>query len=962
MAANRAPGRSVALPRGGNTGRRRASPPSGGPRHGRPSQRSHVAASSIGFLGREEELFELAGLLERERLITLTGAPGIGKTRLARELSTNLSKEVAGGVHVVDLVPIARQRDVPRAVAAALSLPEQPGEEITDTVVARLSHRRALLVLDNCEHVVEGAAGLVDALLAGCPELSILATSRQALGVSAERIHPVPPMSVPDRCVAAAGQELLDYEAVRLFVERARGVEPAFSLNAYVAPAVAEICRRLDGIPLAIELAAARVETHTPAEIAHRLDDRFDLLTDGSPSDLAHHQTLAAALDWSHGLLSKPEQALLRRLSVFVGGFWPEAAAEVCAGDELEAEKLPQLLDQLVLKSLVVTTAAGLRETPYRLLETIRAYAAERLERSGEQAQVRRRHADFYLTLAEEAEPQLTGPRQEPWLRRLEIESENLRAAIEWSLGRGESEWALRLTGALVLFWRVRCHFSRGRELLEAALSASNGGDSALKAKALWGAGFMTMMAGDYEEGAPLVEQSLGSFRPLGDLQGQARALLILGNCMQYIAPGSPLPVLEESARLARETGDDWCLAHALGVTGLEYARRGELDAARSLLEEGLEIAGAAQDIQGLRFGKMGLGLVLIRQGDYRSAKPVLEQTVALADQLGEDYTRAVASTSLGHLAIIGGDYSRARELLDDALARMRNTGRKGDLIPPLVLRAELAGAHGELHMEKDLLEEALALAAVTVDNAALALNAMGQLKLGRGHLLSAARMFEESLELARSQGEKRIMAQALHSLGWVARAEDDLKRSAVLFEEALQLHREIGDRYGITVLLEAIGGLRAKAGRHCEAVRLLGAAQALRDANGYVRMLPESARHDADLALVRDALSDERVRSGWEEGRRLSIEEAVTAASNDRRSGRPTTGWSSLTESEHEVAALVAEGLTNPQIADRVYVSLGTVKAHLSHIFSKLGVSTRHELAREVRRRRRQTGGVPRP
>ncbi|MCA1701441.1 MAG: AfsR/SARP family transcriptional regulator, partial [Actinobacteria bacterium] len=397
---------------------------------------------------------------------------------------------------------------------------EVAGQSLVALLVARLSRRRSLLVLDNCEHLLDGSRELIEALLKGCPQLSVAATSREPLGLASEQLWQLAPLAVPAP-EAQTPESLSDYAAVQLFAERAAAVQPGFALNAYVAPAVAEICRRLDGIPLAIELAAARVASLTPEEIAGRLSDRFGLLTEGAASDLARHQTLEAALDWSHELLSESEQALLRRLSVFAGGFELEAAEAVCAGGELAADEVGGLLAQLVSKSLVVARSGSSTEH-FRLLETIRAYAAERLEQADESAALRGAHARFYLELAERAEPELTGPQQVEWFERLEAERANLRAAIEWSLSQGDGELALRLAGALVLFWRVRCHFSEGRELLGACISAGDGADPRLQAKAVWGAGLLTLMNGDFAGAITLVEQSLTRYRQLANRGGCA--------------------------------------------------------------------------------------------------------------------------------------------------------------------------------------------------------------------------------------------------------------------------------------------------------------------------------------------------------------------------------------------------------------------------------------------------------
>ena len=882
------------------------------------------------------------------RLVTLTGAPGVGKSRLGLELARKRAGGHPGGVWLVELASLGDGALVPAAVAAALRVGEVPGQSFVETIAAHIGGRRVLVVLDNCEHLLGACGELVDSLLGGCPGLSILATGREALGLEGERVWPVAPLEVPERGDAELPETLMRNAAVCLFAERATAVQPGFVLSSCVAPAVAEICRRLDGIPLAIELAAARVEILTPAEIAARLDDRFGLLTTRSRGVEPRHQTLLATLDWSHELLSSAERAMLRRVATFVGSFCLEAAETVCARGELETSEVLDLLAALVSKSLVVADTANSRGR-YRLLETIRAYGSDRLDEAGEAAVLREAHACFYLALAEQAEPQLTGPHQERWLERLEGDRENLRLALEWSLRNGRAEWALRMAGALVLFWRIRCHFSEGRDLLEAVVAAGDGAPPALRTKVLWGAGFLTHMAGGSEAAIPIVEESLALASELGDVRGRARGLLILANARQYRGDPAVLSMLDESAALAREASDSWCLAHALALSAFEYAARNDLPAAKPLFNECLAVAREAEDKQGLRFGLLGLGAVAVRQGDYVSAEPLLEEALAVARQLGEDYVEATALNYIAELALGQGHHGRATELLDDVLALSSGPGPPGVVSDSLLLRAKVAHAEGDRRSARLGFEEVLARTGTPP-----ALQGIAELAVDDGDLGEARRLFEQARELAQGIGDKASMAQALHGLGQLERAGGNVERAATLHSEALEQRRQIGDAPGIAASLEALGGLAAAAGRHEHAARLFAVAKVLRDRNGYARAPRESARYEADVGALRRALSAEELNAASAQGSALSIEQAVAQAS--KRHGRrrpPASGWASLTAMEQQVAALVAEGLTNRQIARRLFVTAGTVKNHLSHIYLKLGMARRSELAREVERRR---------
>ena len=885
----------------------------------------------------------MAGALEISRLVTLTGAPGIGKTRLALAVSDDHRDSAA----VVELAPVADAARVPEALASALSVQEVPGQGLLETIVATFRRRRQLLVLDNCEHLLGVTAKVVGALLAGCPDVRVLATSRERLGLEGEDVWQVPPLLVPAHGEARP-EELMGYPAVALFVERAGEVQPGFVLNAFLAADVAEICRRLEGIPLAIELTAARVGMLTPGEIVRRLEDRLSLLSNGGRNPLPRHRTLAAALDWSHALLSAPERVFLRRVSVFAGRFELDAAEAICAGEEVDPPGVSRLLARLVSKSLLVADADRGGALSYRLLETIRAYAAEKLEQAGEGAELRTAHAEFYLSLAERAEPELTGPRQEHWFERLEADRADFRAALEWSLSHAQAELALRLAGALVLFWRVRGHFTEGRELLAAALSASVGEPPVLRARALWGVGFMTLMAGDTEVAIPSLEQSLAGAREHGDRQGAARALLILANARQEYEDPSIMSMLEESAGLAREAGDSWCLAHALGVAGFDCVRHDELRPARRMFEECVAVARDAGDMQGLRFGLIGLGQVAVEQGEYCEAQSLLEEAAQVTDALGGDYDTATALGYLGELAFGRGEYARARELLDQALALLPEVAPVHARRGCLVRLATVAHAQGDRPRARTLLQEVTA----TGGGGTPFRQALGELTVDEGDLIEGRRLLEQAHDLARARGEKKSTAKALHGLGHLARAEGDPERAAALHDEALELRRQIGNVPAIVDSLEAVAELAADAGHHQHAARLLGAATALRDREGYARVPWGSARYRAATRLVRESLSADELASAFTAGAALSLEDATAEASKGPTQTRPANARRSLTKRERQVVELISEGLTNPEIAERLVISLHTAKTHVSHIFAKLGVASRSELTRELRAR----------
>jgi len=443
------------------------------------------------FVGREKQLAEVGRQLDANRLLTLTGSGGCGKTRLALAVAREMVEGFEDGVWQVELAPLVDPSLVPQAVASTLGLRDQPGRSPTEALSHHLESRNVMLVLDNCEHLVEACATLAEALLRYCPQLRVLATSREALGITGEVAWPVPPLSLPDLRRLPDIESLPSYESARLFMERAAAVRPAFALTEHNAPAVAHICYRLDGIPLAIELAAARTKVLSVEEISERLDYSFELLTSGGRTAMPRQRTLYATMDWSYELLLDEERALFRRLSVFSGGFALGAAESVCAGEDLVRGQVLVLLSRLVDKSLVAMREVG-GETRYRLLETVRQYGKEKLDESGEEDEVGRRHAGYCVGIAEEAEQKLGEPNQARWLVWLEAEHDNIRAALSFSLGEGgEAGEGVRLAAAMWPFWFARGYLSEGRRWLESAVSRTAPAGTLSRAKALNGAGWL---------------------------------------------------------------------------------------------------------------------------------------------------------------------------------------------------------------------------------------------------------------------------------------------------------------------------------------------------------------------------------------------------------------------------------------------------------------------------------------
>jgi predicted ATPase/DNA-binding SARP family transcriptional activator len=597
--------------------------------HNLPSPRSR-------FVGRERDLKEVKRALAMTRLLTLTGAGGSGKTRLALEVGRDLVGAYPDGVWLVELAPLSEGRLVAHAVAEALGVPEQPGRSLNDALVDALREKRVLVVLDNCEHLIEEAARLVDILLGLCPRLRVLATSREALNVEGEVLWRVPNLSVPGAGRPPAPGELTGYDAVRLFVERSRLRSPDFEPTSQNVGALVQICRRLEGMPLAIELAAARVGALSLEQISERLEDSLKLLTGGGRTATPRQRTLRGALDWSHELLSGEERALFRRLSAFAGGWTLEAAEAVGAGGGIEEEDILDLLSNLVDKSLVVSEAEAPDVVRYRMLESVRQYAREQLEESEETKTMRRHHVSFFLALAKEAEPGLTGAQQQAWADRLEAEHDNLRAALSWSL-ENEPQRALQLAETLGRFWEIRSHFLEGSRWLEASLRNSNHTDPATRAKALAEAGTFAFHQGDYKRAIVFHGEALTLYRELGDERGVAWSLLCLG--AQEVEQGDyerAKQLFEDALTLSRKTGDERTVGYALHNLG-EVARiGGEYKRAKTRGMEALAVFREMDDEWCVARTLSWLGMVTVYKSDDREAAAgFLREGLALNREIG---------------------------------------------------------------------------------------------------------------------------------------------------------------------------------------------------------------------------------------------------------------------------------------------------------------------------------------
>jgi predicted ATPase/DNA-binding CsgD family transcriptional regulator len=661
----------------------------------REAPNTNLPAARSSFVGREREMEEIERGLATTRLLTLTGAGGSGKTRLAVEAARDLVGAYPDGVWLVELAPLSEGALVPKEVAEALGVPERPAQSLDDTLVEVLRDRELLLLVDNCEHLLDATARLVDRLLDSCPRLSILATSREAIGVEGEARWPVPPLSVPED---GSSEKLEGYESVRLFVERAGGRDPSFILSPQNALALTEICGRLEGIPLAIELAAARVGTLSLEQISARLASSLDLLTRGGRTAEPRQRTLKGALDWSHELLEGPEKVLFRRLSVFAGGWTLKTAETVASGDGVEESGILDLLSGLVEKSLVLAEeheTSGLR---YRMLEPVRQYAGEKLEDAGEGEAVRCRHAEFFLALAEQARPELRGPEDKRWLERLEREHDNMRAALSFALESEDAELALRLSGALGTFWHMHSHSDEGRKWLEAALASDKRAPAVVRIKALEALYWLAFDRWDHDRAQAIAREAMELSAGV-EIESRLSASLRIMSAGPAWMRGDYQrgeQLLEESLEISREVGDRIMIAEALIQLAITAWGMGDVERGKEIYEEGAALCREAGYTFRLPDFLLSLGYQLLLEGDYERGAALNEEAAALCREHGYARSLNLSLDNLGWATLLEGHHERARPFYEESLRVSKELGDRACASESLDGLACIAGAEGE--------------------------------------------------------------------------------------------------------------------------------------------------------------------------------------------------------------------------------------------------------------------------
>jgi predicted ATPase/DNA-binding CsgD family transcriptional regulator len=903
------------------------------------------------FVGRQRELAEVKQLLADHRLITLTGAGGCGKTRLALQAASETLERFPDGVWCVELAPLREEELLGAAIAEVMGVRPLPGMTELQAAGAYLASRRALVILDNCEHLAGACAEAADALLQAAPEVVVLTTSRTRLGVGGETDWRVPSLSLPIDGTEESAETLAGSDAARLFVERACKARSEFEVSDENAESVAAICNELDGLPLAIELAAARLRMLSAEQIASGVSDRFRLLTGGPRTALPRQRTLRASVDWSHELLSDHEQVLLRRLGVFAGGFTLDAGERVCAGDEIKRPGVLDLLGSLVDQSLVIAEErdAGMR---YGLLETVRQYALERLVDAHEEEALRRRHRDHFLAFAEQAAPHLETGRQGEWLELLDPEAANLAAALEYALC-SEPRLALRFCAALYRWWWTRGRFAEAKLAHSRSLDACGDREPELRARVFHGHALVSTGAGDFEAAESHATEALALAEEVGDEGTAARARCQLGITLTSTNPRAGRAELSRATQLARAAGDDWALVRAQQWIAFSHVRQSEHAQAASANEEVAELAERLGESFLVARYWFCVAWIAAVDGRLADARDAAERMRAAVQGVGEPLIEALADLGVGFVDIWEGEPERARELLQSRLEHTIKLGA-GFALPyllPAIGFAELAAGRPE--EARGRLEGVLPIVEghdSHITSWALGLLAEAKRLLADADAESTALAAQASAERI---GNRLLATRARLTLGRMAAARGEWTIAQQHVLAHLDACVDGGHTTYVPGCLDALAEVAAGLHAHADAVRLFAAAQRARGEISVVR-IPAEEQHWATIGKrLLDALGADVYEGARRQGAELGIEDALEWARRTRGPRkRPPGGWAALTPAESRIAGLVAEGLTNRQIGERMFIAPETVKTHVAHIYRKLELHSRAELTAQAIRR----------
>ena len=751
-----------------------------------------------GFIGRVDEIKHAKKLLKDNRLLTLTGAGGLGKTRFSLQAAADLIDDFANGVWFVELAAVSDPVFLPITIINDLGLKEEQKKSPEETLTGHLKDKEILIILDNCEQIIESCAKLTENLLLTCPKLKVIATSREALNCKGEQTYRIMPLTQPDPNHKNTPEQLTQYESVRLFIERALAVNPKFRVTNENAAALAEVCFRLDGIPLALELAATRTKILSIEKIHERLDNRFNLLTGGKRTALPRQQTLRALIDWSYDLLSENEKILWSRLSVFTGGWTLDAAEEICSDETISKNDILDLLSQLTEKSVIIYDD---KKDRYRILESLKQYGIEKLSDGNE---IFIKHLNYFLELSEKAKPELLGENTKFWMHKIEADHSNFISAIEWSVRNVNKEKGMNTASALGRFWNITGQYSTGIRLIEIILESAGTSGISSKINVLKWIGSFKSFQGDYEQAKKYYEESLVICKEIGDKSGIAGSL------------------------------------HNQGNVALS---QGDYEKAKKYYEESLAIYKEIGDKTGIASPIFSLGYLALNQGDYEQAKKYFEESLIIKKEIGNKDGISRAIVNLGNVAYYKGDYELAKKYYKECLHICKEIGFKIGI-------------------------------AASISN-------LGNVASNQGDYEQAKKYFEESLYIRKEIGSKNGIAESINNLGNVAYDQGDYKLAKKLFKESLSIYKEIGYKIGMADSINYLGNAAYRLGDFEKAIKLLSAAEKELESMGAVLDKKEQKLKDENIAKLHEQLSDEEFDKFLEDGRKMTLEEAVQLAVN---------------------------------------------------------------------------------
>ena len=835
------------------------------------------------FIGREEVIMELKKLFLQTRLLTIIGSGGAGKTRLAMQVGAEMIDDFSSGVFITELAPVNDPSSVVQTVMNSFEVKEEPGRLLHETLTAFLKDKEMLIILDNCEHLIYECAGLAEMLLSKCPKLKIITSSREALNCRGELTYRLPSLTLPDISVINTPEQLTQYESVRLFIERAVAVNQTFRVNNDNAPALAQICYQLDGIPLAIELAAVRIKVLSVEHIFDRLKNRFKLLTGGKRTALPRQQTLKALIDWSYDLLSEKEKILMNRISVFAGGWTLESAEEICSDEKITKEEVLDLLNQLTEKSIIIYDEAQDR---FRILETIKQYGEEKLRDSNQSEKILLKHLNYFLEYSESTESKLEGSEAQIWLEKLEAEHNNFQFAIEWSIKNGFRESGARISGALGDYWYIRGHYSTGRGLLERILDNAADISKNSLANILNWAGKLATHQGENEIAQKYCERSLVLRRGLGDESGVAKTLNSLG-ILQFTKSNfeEAKKFYEESLLISFKLIDKNGIASSLYNLGKVEKVLGDFEPAKNHLNKCYSLYLEIGNKRGIADSLYSLGNLAYEQEKFDQAQKYFDESLGLRREMGNKRGIAETLNNLGSLASDMGNYEQAKSYFEQGLALRLELGEKRDIAGSLynlgIVTAEAQDDSYEL--AKKYYAESLSIKTELEDKRGIAeaLNSSGILEFNNGNYEPAQEFLNEANVLSREIGDKNLIGNTLISLGNLAYIQEDFEKAAEFYKESLSLFRRLAVNTGIVESLLGLTGIICEGKHFFEAMKLIGAVETALKTYSIVFQRSEQRLHEQIFKKLHEKLSEKEFSKYLEEGKKLTLEQAYQLAAN---------------------------------------------------------------------------------